>query len=905
MFANYFDSAAQCNANSPIYALNNSNQIVTVNTTTGVLSAPITTIPTTGTYAVLGVNPNTGLLLYMSNATPAVLGSYNPTTNVHTTIGTITLPSGVINKGAVAPDGKFYFSGGTQLWVYDPTLAVTTGMAIPTATTNPKLVGTLIPGPLLAIDMNGGDIAFDGLGNMWAVFKNNANANARLVRFLKNGSSVDLTGTIIVDESLFTSNSQLNGMAFDNADNLYIGSAAGFSILDIQTGLRTNIGTQTAGNHNTADLASCFMPRPILTISKSVSPTTTIASGELLTYTIAVTNTGNLFADDVRLTDVLPLGTEYTASSVTINGANTNAIIYPFGNPGGEINSSGQVDGRIASGATATITFKVNARNPYTSGQPITNQASLTFAGNTTPINSNSVSTNVVPNTFVVDCDANSPTTYALNLGKQIVRVNNTTGAFISVITTIPAVGEYTSFGLNSTTGVFLYIANYGSAPAGGAVLGSYNPATNVHTTLGNIFFPAGTNINKGAITPDGKFYFSGGDQLWVYDPALAITTGMAAPTTTSNPRLIGTLTVPTLTSIDMGGGDIAFDGFGNLWAVFQSSTAPTVRVVQFPTVGGSISLAGTIKINQTLASKLSGIAFDPTGGVYVGSAAGFFRANTDAGTLTPIGPSTATNHATGDLATCFQPRPNLTISKSVSPTTTVAPGDILTYTIVVTNTGSFRADGVTLVDALPSGVDYVANSVTLNGTNISAATYPYGSPGQQVNGTGQVNGALTSSTGTAPTATVTFQVRVKNPFSGALQITNQASVTSAGNPTPIITSLVTNEVCPQLTLPINVSVCAGQSPTLTVTSSLSGTNVVKFVKFTSAQTSSATIYGGTSIGSATPNTTTGVTTFSGSVSDFPLSGTAAVTYYVYAIIDPAPTNAACRPFAEIRVTVN
>ncbi|TAF22710.1 MAG: DUF11 domain-containing protein, partial [Runella slithyformis] len=32
---------------------------------------------------------------------------------------------------------------------------------------------------------------------------------------------------------------------------------------------------------------------------------------------------------------------------------------------------------------------------------------------------------------------------------------------------------------------------------------------------------------------------------------------------------------------------------------------------------------------------------------------------------------------------------------------------------------------------------------------------------------------------------------------------------------------------------------------------------------------------------------------------------TAAVTYYVYAIIDPAPTNAACRPFAEIRVTVN
>ncbi|TAE38602.1 MAG: DUF11 domain-containing protein, partial [Runella slithyformis] len=501
-------------------------------------------------------------------------------------------------------------------------------------------------------------------------------------------------------------------------------------------------------------------------------------------------------------------------------------------------------------------------------------------------------------------CNANSPT-YAINLTNQIVTVNTTTGVLSAPITTIPTAGLYATLGVNPTTGLLLYIANYGSAPAGGAVLGSYNPTTNVHTTLGNIFFPASTNVNKGAIAPDGKLYFSGGDQLWVYDPALAITTGMGAPTTTSNPKLIGTLTVPTLTATDMGSGDIALDGFGNLWAVFKNNATGAVRVVQFPVAGSSISLAGTIKINQTTSAAISGIAFDATGGIYIGSGTGFFRANTDAGTLTAIGPSTAANHATGDLATCFQPSPNLTASKSVSPTTSVSPGDVLTYTIVVTNTGSFRADGVTLVDALSSGVDYVANSVTLNGTNISAATYPYGSPGQQVNGTGQVNGALTSSAGTAPTATVTFQVRVKNPFSGALQITNQASVTSAGNPTPITTSLVTNEVCPQLTLPINVSVCAGQSPTLSVTSSLSGTNVVKFVKFTSAQTSSATIYGGTSIGSATPNTTTGVTTLAGSVSDFPASGTAAVTYYVYAIIDPAPTNAACRPFAEIRVTVN
>lgn len=50
---------------------------------------------------------------------------------------------------------------------------------------------------------------------------------------------------------------------------------------------------------------------------------------------------------------------------------------------------------------------------------------------------------------------------------------------------------------------------------------------------------------------------------------------------------------------------------------------------------------------------------------------------------------------------------PALTLTKSVSPTTT-NPGKIVTYTMVVTNTGTANATGVVLTDTLPAGFTFV-----------------------------------------------------------------------------------------------------------------------------------------------------------------------------------------------------
>ena len=56
--------------------------------------------------------------------------------------------------------------------------------------------------------------------------------------------------------------------------------------------------------------------------------------------------------------------------------------------------------------------------------------------------------------------------------------------------------------------------------------------------------------------------------------------------------------------------------------------------------------------------------------------------------------------------------RPSLTMSRSVSPVGTEAPGTDLTYALTITNSGSSNAAGVAVVDTVPSAVQFKVGSV-------------------------------------------------------------------------------------------------------------------------------------------------------------------------------------------------
>ena len=96
---------------------------------------------------------------------------------------------------------------------------------------------------------------------------------------------------------------------------------------------------------------------PLITVSKTVSPTGDQPPGTELTYTITVTNTGTGNAQEVVVTDSLPTDTTYVAESVTLNGVpKTDAV------DGDQVSvAAGTVTanaGLLGPGGTATITLK-------------------------------------------------------------------------------------------------------------------------------------------------------------------------------------------------------------------------------------------------------------------------------------------------------------------------------------------------------------------------------------------------------------------------------------------------------------------------------------------------------------------------------------------------------------------
>lgn len=69
---------------------------------------------------------------------------------------------------------------------------------------------------------------------------------------------------------------------------------------------------------------------------------------------------------------------------------------------------------------------------------------------------------------------------------------------------------------------------------------------------------------------------------------------------------------------------------------------------------------------------------------------------------------------------------PNITINKTVD-TAFADIGDILNYTITLTNTGSLNADNLVVIDTIPNGTSFISDSIFVNGTNLPDANLENG----------------------------------------------------------------------------------------------------------------------------------------------------------------------------------
>ncbi len=111
---------------------------------------------------------------------------------------------------------------------------------------------------------------------------------------------------------------------------------------------------------------------------------------------------------------------------------------------------------------------------------------------------------------------------------------------------------------------------------------------------------------------------------------------------------------------------------------------------------------------------------------------------------------------------------------------------------------------------------------------------------------------------------------------------------------------------CPAITSPsATQTLCIGSNGSnITVNTTQTATNGIKFMRFASAQTGAAMYTGGTLLTNGTVTASGGIATYVWNSSDFPNAGTTPTTYYVYAILNP-DLGAGCQPFQEIQIVVN
>jgi uncharacterized repeat protein (TIGR01451 family)/fimbrial isopeptide formation D2 family protein len=138
---------------------------------------------------------------------------------------------------------------------------------------------------------------------------------------------------------------------------------------------------------------------------------------------------------------------------------------------------------------------------------------------------------------------------------------------------------------------------------------------------------------------------------------------------------------------------------------------------------------------------------------------------NTATATYGGGGTGTATSNT---VTVSVSTNPNLSLSKSVSPSGTRAPGDVLTYTITVGNTGSTGASGVVVTDPIPANTRYKGGITADQGSGSFDA----------------MNNQVVFDVGTllaGASKNLSFQVTVNSPLSsGATAIANTASVAAS-----------------------------------------------------------------------------------------------------------------------------
>ena len=476
------------------------------------------------------------------------------------------------------------------------------------------------------------------------------------------------------------------------------------------------VGTEVITTIINTNTTQTFVAIGELTVTKSVDKVYATV-GDNLAYTVTVKNTGSVNAANIGFQDLIPASTLFNSGTVVIDG-----IPQPTFNP-----STGFALTDLTHNQYHTITFIIHVSSLPQSGH-INNTANATFTYKLT----------TADNPLTTTAHSNTVTTYIklgyLTATKAVDKAYATIGNTLNNTVSINNTGNANCFevffqDIVQSNASFVT----GSVKVNGVAHADYNPNTGFY--LDDV--PGyGSTVVTFAVTvqsvPSGYTIFNkatGGYKYYI-DPA--------------NPPVIAEGTTNTVTTQINVGSLTATKAVSKAYATLEDVLTYTVNIVNagnvvsknvnfrdvlpagLTFVAGSVTIKGTSYPNYnpyasfTLGNILAGdtvaIKFDatvtslPTPSLVSNTADITFAYRID-----PSGPDIPVIVNSNTVTTQINVG-SITANKIVDKTYATM-GDVVTYTVIVTNTGNVRAENVIFSDDLQSDITFNSGSVKVNGT--------------------------------------------------------------------------------------------------------------------------------------------------------------------------------------------
>ena len=514
-----------------------------------------------------------------------------------------------------------------------------------------------------------------------------------------------------------------------------------------------------------------FVYEASLQVEKTADPAVLPAVGGTISYTITVTNTGNVTLTNVVVADA-KVGLNATIATLAPGGVETYTRTYTVTQTdvdAGQVVNTATATGKDPDGndvtdddtetVTGTKTPAIEVVKTAASavlpavGDSISYTITVTNTGNVTLTNVVVADAKVGLNTTIATLAPGGVETYT-----RTYTVTQTDVDAGQVVNTASATGkdpdgnDVTDDDTETVTGTktpSIEVVKVAS-PATYAAAGEVIAYTITVTNTGNVTL---TNV----VVSDAKVGLS--ETIATLAPAGVETYTRTYTVTQTDVDAGQVVNTATATGKDPDGNDVTDDDTETVTAV--KSPALTVQkvadTVTLPAVGDLITY--TIQVRNTGNVTVTGIVVtDPVTGMnesIASLAPGAFQSFTtthtvtqsdvDAGTVlntvTATGKDPDGNDVTGDDTEDVpgSKSPSLEITKEASPKGYTAAGEVITYTLTVTNTGNVTLSGVEVKDPL-TGLDTVIS--TLAPLQVETYTQAYTIKQSDVDGGTVVNTA-------------------------------------------------------------------------------------------------------------------------------------------------------------------